>query len=161
MRAAPKPEGKGVREVSERPDYAKIIAEDTATLKKMQEKGKPCYCLGLTTVRKVADEGAFNTEQVAFVAADDLFHTKLFTQRDLDLAVLEARIDAICIAKRTSFRPHADDDRDYHSGCEQTRDRIVEALQKWVDLQKQKAELEKAAQADTIPSSAQTDSTPA
>ena len=32
------------------------------------------------------------------------------------------------IARTTPFRAHAKDDIDFHSGCEQTRDRIVAAL---------------------------------
>jgi hypothetical protein len=35
---------------------------------------KPCYCLGVRTIEKVAADGQMQTEKVDFVAADDLFY---------------------------------------------------------------------------------------
>ena len=61
---------------------------------------------------------------------------KLFTQAEVDALVAAAVAlvvqHAVATAQRTPFRPHAENDRDYHSGCEQTRERIVEALVKLV-----------------------------
>lgn len=34
---------------------------------------KPCYCLGQNTVKRVANEGQLETEQVNFIAASDLY----------------------------------------------------------------------------------------
>lgn len=54
------------------------------------------------------------------------------TARSLEL--LQARLEAVEraaeIARTTKFRAHAVDDVDYHSGCEQTQSRIVDAIRK-------------------------------
>ena len=43
-------------------------------------------------------------------------------------ALAAQRVKDIEIAETTPFRAHHKDDVDFHSGCEQTRDRIVAAL---------------------------------
>jgi hypothetical protein len=39
---------------------------------------KPVYCLGLSTIRRVAKDGQLKTKHVDFVAADDLFHADVY-----------------------------------------------------------------------------------
>ncbi len=39
---------------------------------------KPVYCLGLSTIRRVAKDGQLRTKHVDFVAADDLYHADVY-----------------------------------------------------------------------------------
>jgi hypothetical protein len=78
-----------------------------------------------------AKEREEQIEKAAFLKGTKLAEVAL-EARDAKI-----RREAVTIAQRTSFRPHADDDYDYHSGCEQTQHRIVEALEKWAGGGKQ------------------------
>ena len=51
---------------------------------------KPCYILGRTTIERVANEGQLDTENVAFVAADELFHQNPYATHAREL--LQARL---------------------------------------------------------------------
>lgn len=54
---------------------------------------KPVYCLGLSTMRKVAKFGQLQTEAVDFIAADDLFHNKKVLSLPLSRQEKSARKD--------------------------------------------------------------------
>ena len=60
--------------------------ESSLAGRKKAAENKPCYILGMETIRKVASEGALQTEQVAFVAADDLYHQKVYTDDESQVA---------------------------------------------------------------------------
>lgn len=91
---------------------------------------KPCYILGRHTIERVAEEGQLDTEQVAFVAADELFHQNPYARASVApaalreqlsklnddyyaLAVRETKVRELTARWRKEFTVHNDMDQSY------------------------------------------------
>jgi hypothetical protein len=66
-----------------------------------------------------------------------------FVREQAALAVAGAYEAAAQSAWKTPFRAHAEDDVDYHSGCEQTQRRIIAAIRALTPADAQKAQAER------------------
>ena len=71
---------------------------------------KPCYCLGRNTIERVANESQLETNEVDFVAADDLFHKNPYAQQPTppDIAKIAEKLDTTLAAIYYTNRGHTD-----------------------------------------------------